>query len=198
MKSGYWVAVFGLLAMQPALAETCQEKFVRLLQASQELSVPTKKVVVTEMKNGPTMTNENYWLAPDHTMTTMKEPPGPWMLIHGKTMYTSMDEGKTWSKLRMVDEAATQNHMDALAATVSNAVCGEAVLDGVTHDLVEADYTMGEGANLTNIHDKYWVSRDDEFIPKSETSMKMEANGFESFVTQTIEKAPDLVLPVPD
>ncbi len=196
MKSIYCGFVVALFAAQPALAESCQERFVRLLKATQDATVPTKKEVVTEMKGGPTMTTENFWISQAHNMTAMRQPPRPWTLVSNGAMSTSMDKGESWNKLRDLDPAATKSHIDALADTVENAVCGEAELDGATVDTVEADYTMGEGDNLTKIHDKYWVSREDEFIPMSETTMKMPS--FESFVTQRIEKAPDLKLPTPE
>ncbi len=197
MKALKTFPVLILVAVQPAFAETCHERFVRLLKSAEDTNVPTKKVVITEMKNGPKMTNENYWLAVDHTMSVMIDPPGPSVLVYKDTMYTSADAGKTWTVLRKIDSAEGESHLQKLADTVTNATCGEDELDGVTFDTVEADYVMGSDPNLTEIHNKYWVSRTDEFIPKSETAMKMKSNGFENFVTQHIEKAPDLKLPTP-
>ena len=195
MKTIFHGLVIALVSMTPAWAETCEESFDRLLRGSQETETPTRNRSVTEMKNGMRMVSEHLRVAEDHYMTAMREPPGPWSMVYGDTMYTSMDEGKTWTVLRKIEDAGAQDHLDALAQTVTNAACSESELDGVIYDTVEADYRM-DGDSPTDIHNKFWVSRADGFIPKSETAMKNAA--FETFVTQSIERVPDLTLPVPE
>ncbi len=85
--------------------------------------------------------------------------------------------------------------MKEQAATAANAVCGEEEPDRVMQETVEADYRM-QGNFEANIHDKLWVNLDTGYVPRLETNMK--SAGFESFVVQEIQPAPDLVIPTPE
>ena len=81
------------------------------------------------------------------------------------------------------------------AQTARNAICGEEDLDGTVRLVVEADYDTVSGFKTEN-HFKYWLDRETGFVVKSTYAMKGE--GFESFTTQLVEKAPDLTLPDPE
>jgi hypothetical protein len=62
------------------------------------------------------------------------------------------------------------------------------------HDIVEADYDTPQNFKSEN-HHKYWVNRKSGFISKATYNIK--GKGFESFTTQTSQKAPGLTLPTP-
>jgi hypothetical protein len=113
-------------------------------------------------------------------------------------MFTSTDKGATWKKLRALDSAnnadQSRRNMEEAAATVKDAACGTEAIDGVTHDTVEASYEIP--AYKTAHRDKYWIESASGWIARSQSVMKM--SGFESTVTQVIEKAPGLELPTPN
>ena len=180
----------------PASAETCRDRFVRLLVGGNGDGA-VKSHVTQEIKGAPASQNWFYQQAPGHWMTEMIEPAGqPWVLTHADVMYTSADHGESWTKLRALDsdpDAATAQ-MEANAQTAKNEVCGNEELDGVMFDTVEADYVSMQGFKSEN-HHKYWVHPETGFIAKAVYHLKSE--GFESTTTQLIEAAPDLTLPTP-
>ena len=115
-----------LSSTQFSAAETCQEKFVRLL-VDGNANVPTKIDIVTEPKNGAVTKNEFFYQKTGHWMTVMTEPVQPITLAYNNTMYTSSDKGKTWKKIRSMDsekneKIGRENRVDN-AKTVKNAVC---------------------------------------------------------------------------
>ncbi len=182
----------------PGLAESCQDRFVRLMMDGNG-NQPVKINVTQEIKGAPASRNIFYRLSPDHWMTEMVEPAGmPWTLEYANVMYTSADGGKTWTKVREMDsqrdDEAARAAREENAKTVRNAVCGEEAIDGVMHDVVEADYDTLQNFKIEN-HFKYWIARDNGFIAKMVYVMK--GQGFESRSTQIIEPAPDLTLPMP-
>ena len=186
-----------MVATTPAAAETCVEKFRRLLVDRNETG-PVKITVTQQVKGAPATRNINYQAAPGHWMTEMIEPAnGQWTLVHDDVMFTSSDKGATWKKLRALDSAnnADQSRgiMKAAAATVKDAACGTEAIDRVTHDTVEASYEVP--AYTTAHRDKYWIEPASGWISRSRSVTKM--SGFESTVTQVIEKAPGLELPTP-
>ncbi|KPB01806.1 hypothetical protein [Ahrensia marina] len=190
-----------LLCFTPQLgyADDCRDRFTRLLIHGNG-DEPVKIHVTQEIVGGQTSTNYFYQSEPGHWMTEMLVPKSqPWVLTHDNVMYSSQDKGESWTELRMLDSGNNQaNAKDGLredAKTANNAVCGEDTLDGVVHDTVEADYLSQRGA-VTEVHAKYWVDRESGYITK--TFYHMKNNGFESMTTQLIERAPDLILPVPE
>jgi len=191
--------ILTVISMQPALADSCQETFVRLLVDGNG-DGPVKIHVTQEMKGGPTTKNIFYQAAPGHWMTEMVDPADQaWVLTYDNVMYTSSDKGETWDKVRELDSESNQDNakadLKANAATAKNASCGQEDLDGVMHDVVEADFETLQAFKTKN-HYKYWVNPETGYIAKVIYAMKGE--GFESVSTQSIEAAPDLVLPTPE
>lgn len=184
------------LNMQPALAETCHEKFVRLYTERNEKG-PTKITVTQEIKGAKPSTNYHYSDGTGDWMTEMVEPSNlPWSMVRGQAMYASYDKGKSWKKIRMLDAGhspeVVAKQLAEAASTVKNAACGQEAIDGVMHETVEAQFTSSFGSSH---HDKYWIDPATGRITKSTGSTKQA--GFESFVTQLIERVPDLKLPTP-
>ena len=91
-----------LASTQLSQAETCHEKFVRLLIGGNS-DTPSKIMVVTEPKGGAVSKNEFYHLKTGHWMTVMLGPSKARTLAYNNTMYTSSNEGKTWKKIRTMD-----------------------------------------------------------------------------------------------
>jgi hypothetical protein len=131
-------------------------------------------------------------------MVKMTNPKGDWILTYDGTMYQSSDEGKTWKTIRSFDKNETRasgiKSVKEQAGTVRNAKCGEEALDGVKHEMLEADTT-----NLAaefDVHTKYWVNRgDDDFVTRADMTMKTDS--YEVFTRQVWKPAPGLTLPVP-
>ncbi len=183
----------------PAQAETCHEKFVRLMVGGNG-DTPVKIHVIQNSKGAEPSKNDFFQQTTGHWMTVMIEPADqPWVLTYKNTMFTSADEGKSWTKIRTLD--SEQNDENARkdrqenAKTVRDAACGEEALDGVAHDTVEADFNTLQNYKTEN-HYKYWVNRETGWISKATYQTKGE--GFEGTSTQLIESAPDLALPTPE
>lgn len=198
MKHAIAAALLCTAASGPAFAESCQDKFVRLMVNGND-SYPVKIRIVQEIKGGMKSVNDFLSLGVGHWMTVMVDPATmPWSLTYNNTMYQSSDKGQSWQKLRPMDSAAIEEkgRKDRAenAKTVHNAACGEAELGGKMHDTVEAGFETLQNFKTRN-HYKYWVSRETGKVVKATYSMK--GKGFESFSTQTIEPAPGLSLPTP-
>lgn len=190
-------ALLILLAVEPVMAETCHEQFVRLYTDLSEKG-PMKNYVVSEIKGQKPSKGYHYSDGTRDWMTQTIEPDNlPWSMVRGQNMYASYDKGKSWKKIRELDaghsDEAIARQLEAAAKTVKNAACGTEELSGVMHATVEADYE--QPAFKTSHHDKFWIDPASGFIVKS-TSRTSQA-GFESFVTQVIERVPDLKLPDP-
>lgn len=199
MKPAIAAVAIVFASVQVAQAETCHEKFVRLMVDGND-NRPVKIHVVQETKGAKPSTNEFFQQKVGHWMTKMIDPANqPWVLTYNNTMYSSADEGDSWTKIRDVDSALNaENGLKARqenAQTVSNAACGEEDLDGVAHDTVEADFKTLQSFKTQN-HYKYWVNRESGWITKATYHSK--AEGYEGFTTQTLEPAPDLSLPTPE
>jgi hypothetical protein len=128
----------------------------------------------------------------------MVEPANaPWTLVYGGVMFISSDKGKSWKRLRAMDNEpnndASRKNLEVAAATVKDAACGLEMIDGVPQDAVAATYEMA--AYKTVHRDNYWVALKRVWIAKSESFTRMA--GFESIVTRLIEKAPGLTLLTP-
>ncbi|MEP1209219.1 MAG: hypothetical protein ABJM29_06025 [Rhizobiaceae bacterium] len=197
MKSHLLAAIILIAGAPNALAESCRESFVRLM-TERTTKEPTKILVTQEIKGGAKTVNWNYQDGKGNWRTEMVDPANaPWSMGLDDVLYTSSDKGKSWTKIRDMDKQneAHQKSMEERAATVANEQCGEADLDGVVHRTVEADYKM-LGSFEADIHDKFWVNTETGYVPRLETTMKNTA--FESFVVQTLEPAPDLILSLQD
>lgn len=199
MRPAIAAAALLLASVQPGLSETCHETFVRHMIGGNDKG-PVKIHVVQDIVGGSKSTNHFFQMSTGHWMTQMIDPANqPWTLTYNNTMYTSADKGKSWKKIRSFEsqaqgEIALKNRKEN-AKTVKNAACGEEVLDGVMHDVVEAEFNTLQNFATEN-HFKYWVNRDTGWISKADYRMK--GKGFESFSTQIIEAAPDLTLPTPE
>ncbi len=194
------LAAAGLLLITGfASAETCEEKFIRLLVDGNGDGA-VKIQVTQEIKGGMTSETEMLQAEQGHWLTKTISPANqPWILIYNDVMYTSADEGTTWSKLREMNsmhnaETARENRL-ADAQTTHDAVCGEEELDGVMIDTVEATYEVVQNFKSTN-RNKYWLNRNTGMIVQVTYDLK--ADNFESFTTQKLEPAPGLELPKPE
>lgn len=197
MKSFAVAAILISASSISALAESCHEKFVRLMVDGNGAE-PAKIHVTQEIKGGATSINYFYQAGDGHWMTEMIEPANQdWVLTYDNTMFTSSDKGTSWKKLRTLDggqpDAARKNREEN-ATTTKNAACGAEDLNGVAHETVEADFETLQNFKTEN-HYKYWVNRETGKITKATYQMK--GSGFESFTTQLIEPAPGLELPTP-
>ncbi|WP_319533149.1 hypothetical protein [uncultured Cohaesibacter sp.] len=186
------------LSVVDARAEDCADRFKALLVSGNGDEGSVKIDVTQEIVGGMTSRNYSYQVAPDHWMTEMIEPAGQWTLAYDNVMYSSIDEGKSWSKVREMDSdanaEASKKAMRESAETTTNAACGEEEFEGIAYQTVEADFVAKLGMEMQN-HHKYWVHPETGFIRKAFYHMK--AAQFESKTTQLIEKAPDLQLPTP-
>lgn len=183
----------------PALAETCHEKFVRLMVGG-NADEPVKIHVTQESKGAKPSENDFFQQSKGHWMTVMIEPANqPWVLTYNNTMFTSTNEGKSWQKIRTLDseqnaENANKDRREN-AKTVRNAACGEEVFDGIAHETVEADFNVVQTYKSEN-HYKYWVNKETGWISKA--IYRTKSAGYEGTSTQIIVPAPDLSLPTPD
>ncbi len=181
-----------------ASAETCEEKYVRLM-TQRNPGVPTRIHATTQIVGGMKSTNWNLQDDKGNWRTEMIDPENmPWSMGVDNFLYSSNDKGKTWQKIREMDEAsspeAVRNEQVERAKTVRNVECGQEEHDGVLHDTAVGEYDMSGGMKI-EVREKFWVNPQSGYIPKSETTMK--AAGFESFTVQLIELAPDLKITAP-
>ena len=197
MKTPFYVLIILLAGIQSTLADECKDQFIRLM-TDRTTKEPTKVLLTQQIKGGAKTVNWNYQDGKGNWLTQMVVPANvPWSLGLDDALYTSADKGQTWSKVRDMssENEAHQTSLDERAATVENAQCADAELDGVMHRTVEADYKM-LGSFEADIHDKFWVNSETGYVPRLETKMK--STVFESFIIQELEPAPDLVMPTPE
>lgn len=188
--------VASLVIPTAALADECRDEFIRLM-TERNTDAPTKILVTQEIKGGMKTVNWNYQDGKGNWMSEMVEPANAqWSMGLDNVLYSSTDQGKTWVKVRDMEEQneAHQTSLDERAETVENAVCAEAELDGIAHRTVEADYKM-LGSFEADINDRFWVNAETGYITRLDTQMKSSA--FESSITQVMEPAPDLEFPKP-
>lgn len=190
-------ALLLIVTLQPAHAETCREKFVGVF-TDRTGKGPVKIHVTQTMKGGPTTKNYSYQTGDGDWMTEMIEPANmQWSMARNNVLYSSADKGKTWKMIRALGDAKSpeevKKDLETTTSTVKNEACGSEELDGVMHETVEADYAMVKFK--TEHHEKFWVNSKTGWISKS--VMQTQMSGFESSVTQIIEKAPNLTLPSP-
>ena len=154
------LSAFALTIAGPALSETCQEKFVRVMTERNATSDPMKIHVTQEIAGGMKSTNWNLQDGKGNWRTEMIDPETmPWSMVVDNVLYSSMDKGATWKREREMDAGASPEAVAAMQAerakTVRGAECGEEDLDGVKHETVAADYDMAGGYE---VHDKYWIN----------------------------------------
>ena len=191
-------ALFLSVNLQPAMADECLDRFVKILTDISEKG-PVRTHVIQQYKGAPATETYHYNLNAGHWMSeAIKPATGAWSLGYNNILFTSTDKGKTWKKVRVMAGQSQQAKLKALqenAKTARNAKCGQETLDGVTYDTVEGDYTYLQNMK-TEYHNKYWINRDTGFIRKAVYTFK--ASNFSGQTTQLIEKAPGLTLPTPE
>lgn len=179
-----------------ALADDCRDSFIALM-TDRTTKEPTKILVTQEIKGGMKTVNWNYQDGQGNWLTEMVEPENAqWSMGLDNVLYSSTDQGKTWVKVRDMEEQNDdhQKSLDERAATVKNPICGKADLDGIAHRTIQADYKM-LGSFDADINDKFWVNAETGYVTRLDTQMKSAA--FESSITQVMEPAPDLKMPNP-
>lgn len=183
----------------PAAADDCRDRFARYLLATIDARTPGKAHIVTEIKGGPATENEFLFVSQDHHMHKTLKPAGvAWTLTYKGAMYTSSDEGKTWSKKLSFDAAKRRAETEAImkdqAASARNTKCGEDVIDGRPHDTFDTELGNTKVPGMET-QAKYWVDRQSGQTTRSISTMK--GGGIESRSTQNWQTVPDLQLPVP-
>ena len=191
-----------LASAQPVLAESCEEKFARLLVDGNPDFGPMRLHIFSEIKGVQKSEGYHYSRGDgsiDGMSTTVEPENTPWSLFLGTKMWMSTDKGKSWTFVRELDAQSDPKAVkEALrndAKTVANVSCGNEEIDGVMHDTVEGDYNSS-GLQGAVAHQKYWVNPESGLIAKTFTATN--ANGMESEFTQFIEPWPELVLPNPE
>lgn len=196
------LALFTLLAA-PVFADdaACIERFKSLVVNGYGDAGPVRTHVVQEFSGTIT---ENYFHSPggssgDGMMQPLKNMGDMWVLFSDNKMYTSTDAGETWTFGREMDAAADpgayKNQVRKDLEAAAHVTCGQDPVKGIPHETVAGEYnsTALQGA-LTQV--KYWQRQDTGFISKHETLSNGASGKFHAI--QTIEPAPDLVLPSVD
>ena len=197
MKHRPFFGILFLLTCQGAYADECKDEFIRLMtdRAPKEA---TKIYITQQIKGAPKTINWNYQDGNGNWLTEVIEPAnGQWSMGFDNVLYTSTDKGKTWTKVREMEDQseAQEKSLKERISTVTNATCGEVEVDGVTYSTIEADYKM-LGSFNADIHDTFWINAETGYVSRLETNMKTSA--FENNVVQILEPAPDLILPSPE
>ena len=202
MKPVFAAVLLSALGAHSVLAETCEEKFVRLLVDGNPDFGPMRLHIFSEIKG--VQKSEGYHYSKgdgsiDSMSTTIEPENTPWSLFLGMKMWMSTDKGKSWNFVRELDAQsdpkAVKEALRKDAGTAANVACGEEEIDGVAHEMVEGDYNSS-GLQGAVAHQKYWVNPESGLIAKTFTATN--ANGMESEFTQFIEPWPELVLPNPE
>ncbi len=181
-------------------ADSCQNRFTELLVSGNQNMGPVRIHITQELVGGKTSLNYHHSDGDGNGMTEMIEPTDdPWSLFLGDKMYMSNDKGKNWKYMNSYDakksRTDTKSTLTKDAAKATSVSCGEEKFNDTSHEVVEGKYvsTMVSGAAVS---EKFWVSRKTGWIVKSHRHLK--SGNFESYTTQVIELAPNLVLPRPE
>lgn len=180
-----------------AFADTCLNRFSDLLVHGNHKMGPVRIHITQEIVGGKTSLNYHHSDGDGNGMTEMIEPAtDPWSLFLGDKMYMSTDKGDNWKYINSYDaeksRASTIAAMTSDAKTVSELLCGEDIIDGISHETVQGIYvsSMLSGAKIYN---KYWVNKQTGWIFKSYSHTK--SGNFESKTTQVIEQVSNVILP---
>lgn len=187
-----------VLLSGPARADDCTDRFAELLVEGNG-DVPVTITLRQRFKGAPETVNEFRADGEGNWITEMIDPPSmPWSMVRDDVMYTSSDQGKSWTKLREVDSAADSENARAMlrqdAATVRDTACGEEEIDGVSHEKVEGTYisSMLQGAEVTNV---YWVNSDGWI---SRHTSRVVSSSFEMETEQVMVPGLKAEVPVPE
>ena len=147
MKPVFAAVLLSALGAHSVLAETCEEKFVRLLVDGNPDFGPMRLHIFSEIKG--VQKSEGYHYSKgdgsiDSMSTTIEPENTPWSLFLGMKMWMSTDKGKSWNFVRELDAQsdpkAVKEALRKDAGTAANVACGEEEIDGVAHEMVEGDY----------------------------------------------------------
>jgi hypothetical protein len=199
MRTLNFAAFLLLASTQSGLADDCADRIAQFVIGSVD-SVPAEGHIISEIKGQPKTENDFVTVSWKHYLYKPTVPAGgPWLLTYDGTTYQSADEGESWKKLYSFNledtRAASIKTVTEQASTIRNAACGEEALDGVVHDVLEADMT-NLAPQTFEIHSKYWINRDTGFVAKAATLVK--SDSFESSTIQTWRLADGLTLPIPE
>jgi hypothetical protein len=197
MRAVFLATTMMLATAAGAQADACRDRFVRYFEGS--LDGRPGQSVITTRQGSTTTENVFIFVSRDHHMFKPVNPPNmPWTLTYRGAMYTSADQGRSWTKAHSFDP--DEQHAQALAAiraqtqSARDVVCGTETLDGDVHDTFEAHMTM-EGSMRVEMHNRYWVSRATGQATRTVSTSRF--GGTEMETTQTWRPLGDATLPVP-
>lgn len=188
-----------VLAPTPGHAQDCAARFVELMIGTQKFDQKYKLDITQEMKGGPKTVGVSYMIDAENWLSMTLDPPNiDWSLARDNVLYVSSDKGKSWKKVRVLDEQSSQEAVlkDQIenSKTVRDAQCGTEDFNGAAHETVEATYdTLQNFKFATRV--KYWL--DPVTARPVKATFDMKGEGFENFSTQLISIVPDYELPVP-
>lgn len=195
--STFWVGLALVAFPSMASAETCEEKFTRLLVEGNGEG-PVKLIATQGMKGGMKTVNEFRMDGEGNWITEMIDPPTmPWSMVRDDVMYTSADQGESWTKVREVEsEANSENARAALRADASTArdvSCSSETMDGGIVETVSGTYTSStlQGAEVTNA----WFLTADGWIARHTSFIK--APSYEMEIEQVLEQVESVEIPSP-
>ena len=191
-------AVTMLAALGGAKADACRETFVKALINPPQKGAHKSHISTVAAGQKP-MLNIHYGAANGDWMSEMIDPPTmPWSLAVGKVLYASYDKGKSWKKMRDLNDPghspdAARKQAEETASTVANAVCDAEEIDGRPHDRIAADLAY-PGMNAT-VRQTLWLDRETRKVRRAHQIIR--ASGFETVMTENIEYLKELTLPKP-
>lgn len=161
--------------VQTAIADTCLEAFVQAWTKPRPSTGFVKIHITSQIAGQKPTSNYNISdLATGDWLTQMIDPPNmPWSMAMGKAMYVSNDKGKSWKKVRDLEEGhspeAVRRQVAENMKSAKNAKCGTEEINGLPHETVEAEY-IAQGNIL--MKDKSWLHPKTKGIVKSESLMR--------------------------
>jgi hypothetical protein len=193
-----WLFAAALLSPSAAVADPCRESLVR--EMSRPMKGQASKSTITTVTSGQKpMINYHFSNGSGDWLTQVIDPPGmPWSLAVGDVLYASSDKGKTWKKVRELNdpghdpEVVLKQQAD-VARSAQNIACGFEEIDGVRLEKFEGDLVYPQ-MNMTT-RQTLWIHPATRQAVKTFSVMRM--SGMETAVTQSIEYLSDLTLPKP-
>ncbi len=182
----------------PAKADPCIASFVKVM-TDQSPKGAIRSRSTTTLPGQKPMISINHQSANGDWMTEVVEPAGmPWSLTIGKVMYSSSDKGKTWRKVRELNDAGhdpstVQKEQREAADTAANVVCGFEAVDQKRLEKIEGDVSypkMNMTARLA-----YWIEPETRRVVRS--WQRLSVGGGVTEIASSIEYVADLTLPRP-
>lgn len=187
-----------VFSAQATPADQCREAVINIM-TSREAKGPSKSRGISVVGNQKPMISYHLNNGSGDWMTQVVEPSTmPWSLAVGNIMYTSSDNGKSWKRVRELndpghDPREVQRQRDATVRASRNHACGFEDIDGVRHQKLEADLAYIE-MNMTT-RETLWLHPETRRVVKSHIVMR--TPGMETSVTQFIEYMSEIILPDP-